>query len=1251
VFLSDQGVCIGQNLSAENMFGYSTEEALGRSGIEWIAPEYRRTVLDHMLKGCEESYQAVALRKDGTTFPCEIQGKMLNYGGRRIRVTALRDITESAKAQQFLRESEERYRQVTESSPTGIFIHQDGAGVYVNQRMADILGYSKEEMIGGNLLDAVHPEDREMVTRHAAARLKGEPAPPVYELRLVRKNGDTIRCEVMATVIDYQGRPALMGNIADITDRKKAEEALRESEERLRLALEATSDGLWDWDMITDKVSRSPSFLEMMGLEPHELPGRFGDWVERMLPEDRRAVRDVLAQYLSGKRETYEVEFPVFKPSGELVWILSRGKVIARDHDGKPLRMVGTHTDTTDRKMMEEALRESREQLQTIFQASPTAIFLVDPQGRIVLANQRMHDLFSLTSDELPGTPYVALVHPEQRSLGRAKMIALMEGRIDHVSLERRYLTADGGEFIGHLSGRRLTQPDGGLRGLLGIITDITDRKKAEEAVRRERDKAQSYLDIAGVMIVVIDSEQNAVLANKKACAVLGWDEDEVVGRNWFDTFLPEPGRETVKEAFTDAMAGKIELSEYYENPVLTKQGEERLIAWHNSVLRDPEGRSVGTLSSGEDITARRMAESALRESEERYRTLFDRAGDGIIVVDIEGDQLGRIVSANKAAAEMHGYTMEELLGLRMSDLDTPESAVLMADYLTDVNEGRVLKTEHHHRRKDRTLIPIELSAGPIEIGGHKYSLSINRDISERKKSDAERALLATAVAQAAESVEITDSDGKIVYVNPAFEKTTGYTLSEVIGLTPAIPSSGEHDEAFYGKMKATLAAGKPWTGDIINKRKDGTLYEEEVTISPVKDESGKIVNFVAVKRDVTNEVLLRKQLLEAQKMEAVGTLAGGIAHDFNNLLQVISGFAEIALFEIKEGQIGHSELREIKSAARSAAELTQGLLTFSRKVESKLRPVDLNQELERITRMLRRTLPKMIRIEMDLAESLDTVSVDPAQLQQVVMNLAVNARDAMPRGGTLSIETGNVRLDSEYCNSHLDISPGNYVLLGISDSGTGMDEKTRKHIFDPFFTTKETGKGTGLGLSIAFGIVKSHGGNLICYSEPGHGTTFKIYLPAVTAKHAPADTAPAAFMAGGDETILVVDDEESVRKLAGLILKRFGYTVLTASNGKEGLELFTKEKDRIDLVILDLVMPEMGGRDCMREILKSAPETKIIIASGYAANGQIDRALTEGAKASVTKPYDARQLTATVRWTLDSNESERTFPSTTLEH
>jgi two-component system, cell cycle sensor histidine kinase and response regulator CckA len=433
-----------------------------------------------------------------------------------------------------------------------------------------------------------------------------------------------------------------------------------------------------------------------------------------------------------------------------------------------------------------------------------------------------------------------------------------------------------------------------------------------------------------------------------------------------------------------------------------------------------------------------------------------------------------------------------------------------------------------------------------------------------------------------------------------------------------------------------TISTGRAWAGHLVNKRKDGTLFEEEATISPIKDGSGRIVSYVVVKRDVTNEVLLQKQLLESQKMEAVGTLAGGIAHDFNNLLQVINGYAEVALFDLKEGQPGHSELHEIKKAARTAAELTQGLLTFSRRVESKLRPVSLNKELEQVAKMLTRTLPKMITIRRDLSEPLDTVNADPAQLQQVIVNLAVNARDAMPDGGELRLETRNVFLDDEYCKTHLGSVPGRYVLLSVSDTGRGIDQKQKQHIFDPFFSTKEIGKGTGLGLSIAYGVVKSHGGSITCSSQLGSGTTFKIYLPSVGSEQEQDPPSEAAFLPGGTETVLVVDDEESVRRLTETTLSMFGYSVLTATNGRKGLEAFVRERSLIDLVILDLIMPEMGGMDCLREIKRIAPATKVLVASGYAANKQIERAIEQGAHGAVRKPYETTHLLNLVRKVLD---------------
>jgi two-component system cell cycle sensor histidine kinase/response regulator CckA len=1005
------------------------------------------------------------------------------------------------------------------------------------------------------------------------------------------------------------------------------EKRLRESEERYRRIVETANEGVWVMDSEFGTTFVNQRMAEMLGYSANEMLGRKVD--SFMFQEDLGDHDSKMQVRRQGRAQIYDRRFR--RKDGETLWTTVSATSL-QDSEGNFAGSFAMFTDITERKQMEAVLREREGQLQAIFEASPAAIFLVNPDGCITFANQSMGTLFSRESEELLGTPYVALVHQDERSIGHTKMKSLMAGEIDHVSLERRYVASDGREFLGHLSGRRLQGPDGDLTGLVGIITDITDRRKDEDALRESEEHYKNFFGNALVGLFRTRlSDGMFIDINSKAAQDLRLPVEEIVGKVSSASLYrnPDQRKELLSKLKQD---GEIH---GFEAGLTLNDGSEAVFSISVKAYPDKDYMEGSVI----DITDRKRAEEALRESEYRYRTLFERAGDGIIVVDVEGDQAGNIVSANQVAAEMHGYDMEEFLSLKMSELDTEEEEARMADLFRRVRQGETVKTEHYHRKKDGTVLPIELSAGLIEIAGHKYSLSINRDITERRKAEAKRLLLATALEQATESVEITDSDGMIVYVNPAFEKTTGYSRSEAVGKKPSILGSGRHDATFYRDMWDTISRGQPWTGNIISKSKDGKQFEEEVTISPVKDDSGKVVNYVAVRRDVTNELLLQKQLVEAQKMEAVGTLAGGIAHDFNNLLQVINGYTEMALFDIKEGDIGYSEFQEIKGAARSAAELTQSLLTFSRRVESKLRPLDLNRELQSVAKMLSRTLPKMIEIDIHLSEPLDMVNADPSQLQQVVMNLAVNARDAMPDGGKLVIETRNVFLDEEYCRSHLETKPGKYILLSVSDSGTGMDTRTRGHIFDPFFTTKKTGKGTGLGLSIVFGIVKSHGGTIGCYSEPGEGTTLKIYLPSFTADQEEKDVKETGRLPRGSETILLVDDEKSVRNLGETILKRFGYSVLTAKNGKEGVEVFLREREYVDLVILDLIMPEMGGRECLQEIMKLAPGARVIIASGYAANGQIDRAIGEGARASIQKPYETGKLLETVRGVLDDQD------------
>ena len=398
------------------------------------------------------------------------------------------------------------------------------------------------------------------------------------------------------------------------------------------------------------------------------------------------------------------------------------------------------------------------------------------------------------------------------------------------------------------------------------------------------------------------------------------------------------------------------------------------------------------------------------------------------------------------------------------------------------------------------------------------------------------------------------------------------------------------------------------------------------------------------VARDITRQKqaeeakqALETQLLQAQKLEAIGTLTGGIAHDFNNSLQGILGYTQILMMDLPRGSPLAERLGRIESSALKASELTRQLLTFSRRVESRLRPLDLNQAIRQIEGMARRTIPRMIRIELELDEELRIINADAAQLEQVVMNLMINSRDAMPEGGTLKIGTRNETLDANGCPLHPEAPPGEYVAMSVSDNGLGMHPRTLEHIFEPFYTTKEPGKGTGLGLSMVYGVVKNHGGHIACRSEPGRGARFHILLPALKEEPAPvAEERPSEARRAGSETILLVDDEAGIREQASEILTRFGYRVLHAEDGRRALDIYREKKDSISLVVLDVIMPGMGGPECLDEILRIDPGQRVIVVSGDAFSGPLLEVLETCGGGSLKKPYALDQLLAKVRTVLD---------------
>jgi PAS domain S-box-containing protein len=512
-------------------------------------------------------------------------------------------------------------------------------------------------------------------------------------------------------------------------------------------------------------------------------------------------------------------------------------------------------------------------------------------------------------------------------------------------------------------------------------------------------------------------------------------------------------------------------------------------------------------------------------------------------------------------------------------------------------------------------------------------------DITARKEAEASRDRLATAVEQASETIVITDTKGTILYANPAFEKTSGYTRAEALGQNPRVLKSGKQDAEFYRQMWAVLQRGEVWNGHFINRRKDGTLYEEEANISPVRDAAGKIINYVAVKRDVTHEVQLETQFRQAQKMEAVGQLAGGVAHDFNNILAVIQ--MQSSLLKSDGLSTEQTELADgITESVQRAVALTRQLLLFSRREVFQPRDLELNETIAATTKMLKRMLGETIEMQLKLAAQPLFLHADAGMLDQVLMNLCVNARDAMPGGGHLLIETAGVELDELAVGQSVQARAGSFVRLSVSDNGGGIPPEILPKIFEPFFTTKPVGKGTGLGLATVFGIVQQHQGWINAYSEVGHGTAFRIYLPRLAGNVLLKSASPVlAAMRGGHETILLAEDDPALRVAVRKALAQLGYRILEAPTGVKALAVWQENRNEISLLLTDLVMPDgMTGKALAQRLLQENSKLKVIYMSGYSAEvvGK-DFPFTEDVN-FLTKPFPAQKLAQTIRNCLDAS-------------
>jgi PAS domain S-box-containing protein len=878
----------------------------------------------------------------------------------------------------------------------------------------------------------------------------------------------------------------------------------------------------------------------------------------------------------------------------------------------------------------------SLEDYKIIFEHSPLGIFHFNEQGIITAFNENFVKILGSSREKLMGLSVLNGL-TDQKLMGC--IAKTLEGEVTHH--EDFYSTVTSNKVVPVKCNFAPVIQNGKTLGGIGIVSDITEQKQTEESLARAKQNLERTFEAISDGIMVLDNNYTVIRVNKALIKCVGArDEKEILGRRCFEIIH---GTSTPIGCcpHTKLLLDGEEHTEEVGLPEFKK-----ILRVNVSPLTDQDGNVQGCVHVTRDITERKKAEEDLRSSEERFRLIAETTSDIIWCLD---DNY-HFTYVSPSARETFGVSPDEILGTSIFDLITPRHKEIVKTAVIDrrtqeENLGIRTGTVSHEvegLHKNGNPVWTETRSTPIRDKDGRISgfVGITRNISERKKSEiklkeSERKYRAL-FEESRDGIYSVLRDGTILDANPSFLDIFGYTEEEMIG---------ENIIKFYADPSARTCFQKEIESQGFAKdyevrflKKQGIVFYGLITASVVYGESGEIVGYRGIIRDLTIRKGLQQQLLQAQKMEAVGTLAGGIAHDFNNLLQVIQGSADLLLHQKARSDPDYKNLSLIFNAAKSGADLVRRILMFSRKSDISPLSLDLNEAINHTAEVLSRTLPKMIRIQTELSDNLPRVSADPVQIEQVLLNLAVNAGDAMPEGGSLSIKTDTFDIDDTSPQKCMGYRLGNYVKMSVSDTGPGIPPDVLTHIFEPFYTTKMVGKGSGLGLSVVYGIINHHRGYITCQSEMGRGTTFDILLPVNNSKPKPGGGNKNLKTLSGNETVLVVDDDDRVRLLAKETLETFGYTVLEASNGKDALTIYAEKQDLISLVVLDLMMPEMSGRTCLKHLLSINPSVKVIIMSGYSTEDEIQKSKDMGATNFLGKPYKIDEFMKQVREVIDRN-------------
>ncbi|MBW1743007.1 MAG: PAS domain S-box protein [Deltaproteobacteria bacterium] len=950
-----------------------------------------------------------------------------------------------------------------------------------------------------------------------------------------------------------------------------------------------------------------------------------------------------------------------------------------------------------------EALRASEEKYRILVSESPLGIALIGRDGEYEYVNPKFTHMFGYTLEDIPtGREWFAKAFPdpELRDQILSTWIAdLKDSKTGETrSRTNSVVCKDGSEKIVRFRPVSLGSGDQFV-----TYEDISDRQRAEEALRESEERLRTFMDSVTDFFAVTDKDENFVYVNKSMADTLGYSEEEMTGMHISEVIDEESMTNFMPEVKDLVENGKLNI----EATWVKKDGEKVQGELYVTAIYDAHGDYIGSRGVFRNITDRKRAEKALKgayddleqrvrertaelvnvnkqleveiqerkraeqtahDSEEKYRNLVERAAEGIVIL-----QDGLVKYANPRLLELTGYSVEDTIGTPFAKYVHPDEVTEAAENFKAWIAGEEYSGSHERRlvHKDGSIIHTEVSIGLITYQDKPAVLASMRDITERKLAEealkesvrrmqiaydqstvyaeelkgeiAERKRGETAlraseekyrslVESAEDSVYLVDIDSKYLFMNEKHLSRFGEPEDQVMGRPYSEFHSPEETKAFTEKVNEVFKTSNPVWHEYRSDR-DGRHFLR--TLSPVKKTDGKTTAVTIVSKDITEQKRLEAQLQQAQRMEAIGTLAGGIAHDFNNVLMAIQGHTSLMSSDIDTDHPHFEHLSGIEHTVQRGAGLARQLLGFARGGKYEVKSSDMNELIEESCKMFGRT-KKEIEIHTKYQKDIWPAEVDRAQIEQVLLNLYVNAWQAMPHGGHLYVETTHAIVDENDAKPS-GIEPGNYVKIVVTDTGVGMDKVTQQRIFDPFFTTKEMGRGTGLGLASAYGIIKNHGGIIRVYSEEGEGSTFNIYLPASEKEIEVGEGKPVEEVVKGTGTILLVDDENMVLGVGKEMLERIGYSVMLATNGMEAVQVYRKHKDEIDLIILDMIMPEMGGGETYDQIKEDSPKVKVLLASGYSINGEATEILKRGCNGFIQKPFNMKELSGRIREVLDN--------------